>query len=175
MQSLRRFAVTAILTTSAPVARIAWARVRQIGRHAVEVVGRQHDPAAAGLRVTRSSKPARHSTSTYSAPRASASREEPTALFFRAVERAAFPGRPAGDDHRQPPAGERAGDVRVADRVEPQLDEVGVAHGVALAAQFRRRGAVTVTQRWTSSIRGSGPSARTTVAQSKKKPLQPVG
>ena len=42
----------------------------------------------------------------------------------------------------QAAAGQRAGDVRVADRVEPQLDQVGAGDRVAPAAQLghRRRG-----------------------------------
>ncbi len=43
--------------------------------------------------------------------------------------------------------GERTRDVRIADRVEPQLDQIGVGDRVAFRAQLGRRGGVTVTHR----------------------------
>ena len=92
--------MTASLTTSAPVASMrARARV-EVGGHAVEVVMREHDAPAAGRARSRSAQPRRHSTSTYSAPSASASLRMRAALLFGAVEVTALPRRPAGDDHR---------------------------------------------------------------------------
>ena len=56
------------------------------------------------------------------------------------------------------PAGERAGDVGIADRVEPQLDEVGVGRPRrARCAQLRhrRRGHGDTEQRWSLVIKPS--------------------
>ena len=58
--------------------------------------------------------------------------------------------------------GERAGDRRIAHGVEAQLDEIGVAHFVAAAAQFGRRG-------------GRNGDAEQRSRHRKKKPLQPCG
>ena len=53
--------------------------------------------------------------------------QQSSALVFGAFEHAAFPGRPAGHDHRPLPSGERPGDIGIGHRVEPQLDQIGVA------------------------------------------------
>ena len=88
----------------------------------------------------RSSKCARHSRSTYSAPSDSASARirlrsssEPLNSPPSQAGRQVTIDRPAAP-------GERAGDVRIADRVEPQLDQIGVGDRVALLAQLGRRG-----------------------------------
>src|SRR6267142_4217480 len=52
---------------------------------------------------------------------------------------AAFPRRTARDDHGAATSGEGAGDVRIGDRVETQLDQVGVCHLVALLTELGRR------------------------------------
>ena len=125
-QSARRLVVTATFTISAPVAFIE--RIRS-SRSAGTPSKSCHDRTIRfpSVLFSRSSNPARASTSTYSAPAASASRSSRSALFLRTGERAAFPGRPAGDDDRTAPAGERRADVRIAHAVEPQFDEVGSA------------------------------------------------
>jgi hypothetical protein len=56
------------------------------------------------------------------------------------------PSRPAGDDDRVLAARERAGDVRIADRVETQLDQIGVRHLSRLRRRSAVVSAVTVTQ-----------------------------
>ena len=137
----------AILTTSAPVARIARTRAVQIGRHAVEIVRRQHDAPAAGLRdqvvevarAIRGRRTRRPASSASRRIRWRSSSEPANAPPSQAGRQVTITGRA--------PAGQRAGDVRIADRVEPQLDEIGVAR----RASRRRRssavvGAVTVTQ-----------------------------
>jgi hypothetical protein len=55
----------------------------------------------------------------------------------------AFPTRAAGDDHGTGTSGQRAGDIRVGDRVEAQLHQVGVASRLfaPLAKIRERRGA----------------------------------
>ncbi len=147
MQSLRLFAVPAILITSAPVARIARALSPRSSGIASVVVHREHDPAAPGLRnhVVEARTP--FDVDILGAERQRLA-EDATALLLRAFELAAFPHGPARHDHRPPPALQRAGNVRVADRVETQLDQVGVrARCRACVADLPSSRPVTVTQR----------------------------
>ena len=157
--------VTATLTTSAPVARIA-CDARRRDRPARRR-NRASTARCAGRRCRRcrSSKPrAPLEVDVLGAERERLARGCRWRSSSDPCEVPAFPRRPAGDDHRPPAAGERAGDVRIADRVEPQLDQVGVGDRVAPAAQFGRR------------RRGDGHAEqRCRHAPTKKKPLQPSG
>jgi hypothetical protein len=82
--------------------------------------------------------PARHSTSTYSAPRSSAcARSEP--LVFAPLEAAAFPGRPARDDDRPRTTLERPRHVDVLDAVQTELDHVHVGRGVPRGEELGHR------------------------------------
>jgi hypothetical protein len=84
-----------------------------------------------------------------------------------------FPGRPAGDDDRETPAGERVSDIEIGHAVKPQLEEVGIGHLIATAAQqgHRRRGHRDAQ----STGHGCCLEAHINMAvKSKKKPLQPV-
>jgi len=65
--------------------------------------------------------------------------QELLALLFRALKPPALPRGAAGDDDRACPSGECAGDARIADRVEPELDQVRVCDGVTPLAQLGRR------------------------------------
>ncbi len=162
--------MTAILTTSAPVARIARARsVRSAGTDSKSCDERTIRRPPVWL--TRSSKPARHSMSTYSAPRARAS---PRIRRRSSSDPSNRPPSHAGRQvtiDRKTPAGERSRDVWIADAVEPQLDEIGVAHLVSAAAEFRRRGRGDgdAQARFRHGSRGpKGPHYK----RAKKKPLQ---
>ena len=62
--------------------------------------------------------------------------EDALSLFFRPLEVTAFPLRTARDDDGTAAAGQRAGDVGVAHRVETELDQIGVGDFVAAAAQL---------------------------------------
>ena len=107
----------------------------EIGRHAREVVVRQHDAPAARMRHEIVEARARFDVDVLRAERQRVGEDAPS-LFFRALEVAAFPLRTARDDDGTAPAGQRAGDVRVADRVEAELDQIGVGDLVAAAAQL---------------------------------------
>ncbi len=140
------------------------ARAVEVGRHAVEVVRRQDDALRAVRQRGRRSRPATRRRRTRRRA-SSACSQQPAPLVFGALELPAFPRRPAGDDDRPAAARERASHVRIADRVEAQLDQVGVGDGVAPPAQFGRR------------RRGHGDAEKRSshVTGPKKKPLQPVG
>ena len=74
----------------------------------VEIMGREHDALAAGRRDQVVESGARFDVHVL---RAGGQRlgEQPFARFLGSGERAAFPCRTAGDDDRQPAAGQRAG------------------------------------------------------------------
>ncbi len=112
----------------------------EVDRHAVIVVRREHDSPAAGLRKEVVEARAPLEVDVLGALRQGI-REDLLPLFLRPAEFAAFPRGAARDDRRPCPPRERAGDVGIADRIEPQLDEIRVLHGVAALAQFGRRGA----------------------------------
>jgi hypothetical protein len=112
----------------------------EVDRYAVIVVRRQHDTPAAGPRDDVVEPRAPLEVDVLGALRQGIG-EDPLPLLLRAAEFAAFPRRAAGDDRRPRPPRERAGDVRIADRIEPELDEICVLHGVAALAKFGRRGA----------------------------------
>ncbi len=99
------------------------------------------------LRSTRSPKRARHSMSTYSAPSASASASSACRSSSDPAKLPAFPRRPARDDDRPAPPGERAGDARIARpsraAARPGRRPTTV---VAPARSSAVVGAVTVTQ-----------------------------
>ena len=111
---------------------------REIGRHAFEVVERQHDarlifgpqPPIDALGLPLDVDVFR--------PGVERLAQDPLTLFLRALEMSAFPRRPARHQHRPPPALQRAGDVGPIDRVEPQLDQVG-ARSARRPGVFDRR------------------------------------
>jgi len=111
---------------------------REVDGHTVKVVGGEDDAAAAGLRdqIVEAGAPLEIDVLRAKRQRVG---EDTLALVFRPGERPALPRRPARDDHRQPAARERRGRGRVANRVEPHLDQIGVGDGVALLAQFAGR------------------------------------
>jgi hypothetical protein len=129
-------------------------------------VERQHDPAAA-----RASEELVEPRPPLDIDVLGSERERvvqyPAPLLLRAGELPAFPFRAAGHNHRAAAVGNGAGDVRIAHRVEAELDEVGLGDGVAPPAQFSRRGG------------GHGDAEKRSGAHgpqgSKKKPLQPFG
>ena len=95
--------------------RIARTRAGEIDR--ARRRNRATTARSGGRRAARSDRRsrARHSMSTYSAPSASASASIRRRSSSEPANCAAFPRRPAGDDHRPAPSGERAGDVGIAD------------------------------------------------------------
>ncbi len=56
-----------------------------------------------------------------------------------ALEAAALPDRPAGDDDGEPPAGQRVVDIHVGHAVQTQLDQVGAGDHVAATEEFGHR------------------------------------
>jgi hypothetical protein len=111
----------------------------KIHRHAVEIVGGQHDAAAAGRRDEIVEVRAPLHIHVFGAEREPLG-QDALALFFRPFEAAAFPRGAARQDDRTAPSLEGAGRVRVADRIHPQLDEIRISDRVAFLAQFGRRG-----------------------------------
>ena len=65
--------------------------------------------------------------------------KQPAALLFRPTEVAAFPRGPTRDDHRPASVRQCAGNIWIGNRVEAQLDQVGVGRLVAPLAEFRQR------------------------------------
>ena len=103
---------------------------RQVDRDAVKVVRRQDDAPSLSLRDQIVEPRTPFQVDVIGAERQRVG-EDPPAFVFRSGERTAFPVRPAGHDHRTPPPRQRAGGRRIANRVEPQLDQVGVDDRVA--------------------------------------------
>src|SRR2546429_565423 len=64
--------------------------------------------------------------------------EQPAPLVLRSAELTPFPDGPARHDDRSAASCERASHVRIADRIEPQLDQVRIGDRVAVLAQLRR-------------------------------------
>jgi hypothetical protein len=64
-------------------------------------------------------------------------REHAAAIELRAGELPALPHRTAGDDGRQPAAGQRTLDVHVRDAVEAELHHVGVPNAIACGNELR--------------------------------------
>ena len=83
----------------------------KIGRHALEIVVRQHHAAAARVRHEIVEARARFDVDVLRAERQRVGENAPS-IFFRALEVTAFPLRAARDDDRTAAAGQRAGDVR---------------------------------------------------------------
>ncbi len=89
--------------------------------------------------------------------------EKPEPLVFGAVEEAALLPRPAGDDNRSKAVRERPGHVDVADAVEAEFNEVGVARdGVPSFSKLPHR-------------IGGDRDAQAGCGHKTKKPLQPSG
>ena len=110
----------------------------KVDRHAVVVVRREHDAPAGGLcdQIVEMRAPLEVDPLRAFAQRGG---KDALALLFRSGEPAAFPGRTAGHDDGPRPAGKRGRGVRVAHRVEPQLDQIGVGDRVPFPAQLGRR------------------------------------
>ena len=110
----------------------------EVARHRAVVVHRQHDPTPADPRdqIVEMRVPFDVHVLGAEGQRLA---KQPPALFLRSPELTAFPRRTAGDDDRPAAARERAGDARILDRIETQLDQIGVSHQVPLAAEVRRR------------------------------------
>jgi hypothetical protein len=68
------------------------------------------------------------------------SSKNPLPFFFRATERTALPRRATGNDHRSPSPGKCRTRIRIANRVEPKLDEIRVIRLIRVPTQFCRRG-----------------------------------
>ena len=66
--------------------------------------------------------------------------EDFASLALGPVEMASFPLRPTGHDDRLPPAGQRAGDIRIAHQIEPELNQISVNNRIAPLTQLCRRG-----------------------------------
>ena len=109
----------------------------EVVRHAVEVVRRENDAPGMRRHDIREIGPPFHVDEV--GPELERLLEQPSAFMLRAPETAAFPGGTTGNDDRQPAPGERTGHVRVADAIEPQLNDVGVGHEVPMTAQFGHR------------------------------------
>ena len=118
-------AVTATFTTRGAVAAHVAHPIGQVGRDALEVVARQHD---AGARLGRPLLQRRGGLP-LEVDVVGAQRERPRqdrqALGLAALEAAAFPGRPAGGDHRPAAAGQGRVGVGPIQQVEAQLHQVG--------------------------------------------------
>ena len=133
-------AITATLTISAPAARIARTRsMRSAGTPSkscddstirLPPVAAIRSAANAGLELD---------VDVFGALLQRAL-ENPPPLGFGVLERAAFPLRPARHDDRRRPPGERGGHIRVGDRIEPQLDQIGA--GERAASRRRRSSAI---------------------------------
>ena len=137
-QSLSRVVLTASLMTSAPVARIACACVVRSPGTPLKSCDRQHDAPAGGFGEEIGEIRFPLDVHVVGAARQRLP-EDPSALVLRSRELPAFPRRTARHDDRQTPAGQRAGHVRIADRIETQLDQVGTDDLVALAAELGHR------------------------------------
>ena len=107
----------------------------QIGRHAVEVVIRKDDATAGRGRDEIVEVRAPLDVHVLGA-KCKRLAQDRAPVLFGAAKVSTLPLRPAGDDRRQSPALECAGDVRVADRVDAQFDHVGADNLVASAAKF---------------------------------------
>ena len=171
MQSLKRRAETAILTTSAPAARMVRARsARSAGTASKSCDDRTIRRPPVWRR--RSSNPARHSTSTNSAPRSSAS---------PSIRR-----RSSSDPSKRPPShagrqvtmtGTRRPASAPATSGSLTPSSLSSTRSASRTASRRWRSsavdvAVTVTHRRGFGISFAGLKARTTRLRPKKKPLQ---
>jgi hypothetical protein len=109
--------------------------VVEVVRRALEIVMREHDAPPAGVR---------HQVRTTAVPfevdvlgaKGDRLGQDPAALVFAALEHPPVGLRPAGDDHGLAPARERRRRARIADGVEPELHQVGIAHLVAPRTQL---------------------------------------
>jgi hypothetical protein len=110
----------------------------KIGGDSAEIVRRQHDPAPARRRQEIGEVGLPLDVDVFRAACKGVGQDR-LPLFFGSLESAAFPRGTARDDDGRLPARERACSVRIADRVEAQLDQVGADDVVALASQFGRR------------------------------------
>ena len=161
--------VTATLTISAPLATHRRARARQVGRHAVEVVVRQDDAPAAGLRSMQVGEAARATRGRRTRRRASsASARMRAALVLAAVEAAAFPvGRQVTMTGL---ATARPARRRRRDRA-PCRGAARPGRRRAPASRPRRSSAIVAAVTVTQSLAGFIASVPTKT----KTPLQPVG
>ena len=169
-QSLKVSAATAILIDLRARSRAAGGsgpRARVGG--AVELVVRDDDAAAVATRdqVGREGRAA--STSTNSAPASTRGLQDAAALVLGSRERPPSHAARHVDDHRRrrPASAPARRDGR---RVEAQLDEVGVRHGVA-----RRPAGASVVGSATVAQRSGSAAARKAQRPKIKKPLQPAG
>ena len=62
--------------------------------------------------------------------------EDALSLFLGPLEVTAFPFRTARDDDRTAPAGQRAGGIWIAYRVESKLDQIGIGDRIAAMAEL---------------------------------------
>ncbi len=137
----------------------------EIRRHAGVVVHRQHEtPAAAAPdQIDESGPPLDVNVCGAQRDRLG---EDGVTFLFASVELPSLPRRAAGDDERSGAAGERGRNVDVLHTVEPELDQVGAADGVAATAKFFRRGGRDRGAQKRFSSFGAFATS--------KKPLQPV-
>ena len=110
----------------------------EIARGAVEIVHRQHDVPPVPFRDQRLEATAPLEIDPLGAKRQRATQDGVT-LFLGSCKPSALPHRTAGDEYRAGAVPQRPLEVEIADRVEPELDQIRVMRLVPADAELGRR------------------------------------